>query len=47
MGFEWKLQDQNDLKIFAKDQWQMIILTSRNSFFLSSGSPVPGDRPAP
>lgn len=33
---EWKFQEHNYLQIFAKDQTQMIILKSKNSFFLSS-----------
>jgi len=33
---EWKFQEHNYLQVFAKDQTQMIILKSNNSFFLSS-----------
>ncbi len=36
VGTEWKFQEHNYLPIFAKDQTQMIILKSSNSFFLSS-----------
>ncbi|OYV00117.1 MAG: hypothetical protein CFE26_24475 [Verrucomicrobiales bacterium VVV1] len=35
-GTEWKFQEHNYLRILAKDQTQMIILKSNNSFFLSS-----------
>lgn len=36
LGDEWKFQEHNYMQIFAKDQTQMIILKSNNSFFLSS-----------
>jgi hypothetical protein len=36
LGTEWKFQEHNFLPIYAKDQTQMIVLKSNNSFFLSS-----------
>lgn len=36
VGTEWKFQEHNYLPVFAKDQTQMIVLKSNNSFFLSS-----------
>jgi hypothetical protein len=33
---EWKFQEHNFMQVFAKDQTQMIILKSKNPFFLSA-----------
>jgi hypothetical protein len=39
---EWKFQEHNFMQIFTRDQTQMIILRSKNSFFLSSDGSTGG-----
>jgi len=42
LGEEWKFQEHNFMQVFAKDQTQMLILKSNNSFFLSSDGSTGG-----
>lgn len=42
LGEEWKFQEHNFMQVFSKDQTQMIILKSNNSFFLSSDGSTGG-----
>lgn len=42
LGTEWKFQEHNFLQVDAKDQTQMVILQSNNSYFLSSDGSTGG-----